>query len=297
MAEMKRKQGIAWTEDTWNPSTGCDRVSPGCDNCSALDLAERLKTMGNPKYQNDGEPPRSGPGFGFTLHQDSLDVPRRWQRPRFVFVNSMSDLFHEEMPMDFLQAVFTTMNETPRHTYQILTKRSQRLARLAPDLNWTPNIWMGVSVENQKYSFRARHLAETEGPALRFLSVEPLVGPVDNLPLDGIDWVIVGGESGHSARPMHPAWINSVIDQVLAAPHRPALFIKQWGSWIPTSMGTHLVAYDGTCEARAGRPIGELQPMLRTGRKNELPRIDHPSGLRVWDEMPPRVEPFREVLL
>ena len=257
---MKRKHGIAWTEDTWNPSTGCDRVSPGCDNCYALNLAERLKLMGNPKYQNDGEPPRSGPGFKFTIHPDALDLPRRWQRPRFVFVNSMSDLFHEDMPDGFLQAVFDTMNETPQHTYQILTKRSQRLRKLAPDLNWTSNIWMGVSVENQKFSFRARHLSETEGPVLRFLSVEPLIGPVDDLPLDRIDWVIVGAESGHRARVMDHDWVRSVRDQCLAHPHRPAFFYKQ-------------------------DAVG--------GRKIELPTLDG----QTWDEMPERVSPFRESLL
>jgi protein gp37 len=259
---MKRKQGIAWTEDTWNPSTGCDRVSPGCDNCYALTLAERLKTMGNPKYQNDGEPPRSGPGFGFTIHPDTLDIPRRWQRPRFVFVNSMSDLFHEDMPIGFLQSIFDTMNETPRHTYQVLTKRSQRLKKMADQFTWTPNIWMGVSVENQKYSFRSRHLAETEGPALRFLSVEPLIGEVPDLPLDNIDWVIVGAESGNGARTMEHDWVRDIRDQILARPEdsRPAFFYKQ--------DALH-------------------------GRKLELPELD---GV-VWDEMPEKVEPYRQAML
>lgn len=254
---MKRHKGIAWTEETWNPTTGCDRVSPGCQNCYAADLAVRLKAMGNPRYQKDGEPPRSGPGFGFTLHPDKIDEPRGWRKARIVFVNSMSDLFHEEMPMDFLQAVFRTMVETPRHTYQVLTKRSKRLQLLAPELPWPPNVWMGVSVENQRYSFRARHLAETKGPAVKFLSVEPLIGPVDDLPLDSIDWVIVGAESGPSARPMDEDWVRSVRDQCLSHPDRPAFFYKQKAT--------------------------------SDGRKIELPELDGD----IWDEMPDVAEPFR----
>lgn len=297
---MKRHQGIAWTEKTWNPTTGCDRVSPGCDNCYALDLAERLKRMGNKAYQNDGEPPRSGPGFAFTVQDDKIDLPRKWKQPAIVFVNSMSDLFHEEMPDDVLHRIFATMNETPQHTYQVLTKRAQRLKRIAPDLLWTPNIWMGVSVENQKYAFRSRHLAETVGPAMKFLSVEPLVGPIDDLPLTGIDWVIIGGESGPKARPMHPLWVESIIGQTQEATPRPALFFKQWGAWIPTRLapGRNWVTIDGDQVSVSSADIrSALQdftvPMLKTQRHNELPNF---MG-RVWDEMPDQVLPFRDALL
>src|SRR3989304_777026 len=155
---MSSGSSIEWTEATWNPTTGCDRVSLGCDNCYALTLAKRLKAMGSTKYQRDGDPRTSGPGFGLTLHADTLDLPRRWAKPRVVFVNSMSDLFHPEVPLGFIEEVFAVMAETPRHTYQILTKRSKRLASLASSLAWPPNVWMGVRGENDTYRFRIDHL-------------------------------------------------------------------------------------------------------------------------------------------
>ena len=165
---------IEWTDVTWNPITGCDRTSPGCDNCYALTLAKRLKAMGQPKYQNDGDARTSGPGFGVTLHEDLVEAPRRWLGHRTVFVNSMSDLFHDAVPEDFIRRVFGVMADTPRHTFQVLTKRSKRLARLAQRLPWPPNVWMGVSVEDQAAARRLRHLRRT--PArVKFLSVEPLL--------------------------------------------------------------------------------------------------------------------------
>ena len=227
---------IEWTEITWNPTTGCDRTSPGCDNCYALTLAKRLKAMGQPKYQNDGDPRRSWPGFGVTMHDNVVDAPRRWTGPRTVFVNSMSDLFHEDVPESFIRRVFDVMAGTPRHTYQVLTKRSKRLARLACRLPWPPNVWMGVSVENQTYAFRADHLREVPA-AIRFLSVEPLLGPV-TLALDELHWVIVGGESGHRARPIDPRWVEAIRDQCTRA--GVAFFFKQWGGRTPKANGRSL---------------------------------------------------------
>ena len=194
---MSDRSSIEWTQATWNPTTGCDRTSPGCDHCYALTLAKRLKAMGNPKYQNDGSARTSGPGFGLTLHRDQLDLPRRWASARVVFVNSMSDLFHKDVPLGFIRDVFAVMAETPRHTYQVLTKRSKRLAQIADKLEWSPNIWMGVSVEADNYAFRVDHLREVDA-AVRFISAEPLLGPLPSLNLAGIHWVIAGGESGKS---------------------------------------------------------------------------------------------------
>lgn len=230
------QSSIEWTEVTWNPTTGCDRTSPGCDNCYALTLAKRLKAMGQPKYQNDGDARTSGPGFGLTLHDDVLEQPYRWRHPRTVFVNSMSDLFHEGVPLDFIQRVFTVMAETPQHTYQVLTKRAQRLSKIAGQLEWPENVWMGVSVESQKYAFRANHLRKVPA-AVRFLSIEPLLGPVE-ANLDGIDWVIVGGESGPRSRPIEPGWVESIRDQCDAGD--VAFFFKQWGGRTPKHGGREL---------------------------------------------------------
>ena len=224
---------IEWTDVTWNPTTGCDRTSPGCDHCYALTLAKRLKAMGQPKYQTDGDARTSGPGFGVALHEDLVNAPRGWAKPRFVFVNSMSDLFHDAVPEAFIRRVFDVMADTPRHTYQVLTKRSKRLASLAERLPWPPNVWMGVSVENQHYAFRADHL-RTVPAAIRFLSVEPLLGPV-TLALDGLHWVIVGGESGHEARPVDPRWVEAIRDQCVEA--GVAFFFKQWGGRTPKANG------------------------------------------------------------
>lgn len=231
---MSDRSTIEWTEATWNPTTGCDRTSPGCDNCYALTLAKRLRAMGSPKYQNDGNPRTSGPGFALTVHPDALDVPLRWRDPRFVFVNSMSDLFHPDVPVGFIKEVFAVMTAAPQHTFQVLTKRSKRLAELADHLAWPNNCWMGVSVENARYVFRLKHLRAVRA-RVRFLSIEPLLGPLPPLDLDRIDWVIVGGESGPGARPMSADWVRPIRDQcdVAGVP----FFFKQWGGRTPTSGG------------------------------------------------------------
>jgi protein gp37 len=228
------KSSIEWTEATWNPTTGCDRTSPGCDHCYALTLAKRLKAMGVAKYQNDGDLRTSGPGFGVTAHADALAVPLHWSTPRTVFVNSMSDLFHEEVPLDFVRQVFEVMAETPQHTYQVLTKRAQRLAKVAGDLVWPTNVWMGVSIENDRYVFRANHLRSVPA-AVRFLSVEPMLGPVPSLDLSGIHWVIAGGESGHGARPIEQRWVVDLQERCVAA--GVAFFFKQWGGRTPKAGG------------------------------------------------------------
>ncbi len=234
---MAGRTGIEWTETTWNPVTGCDRTSPGCDKCYALRLAGRLKAMGQPRYQQDGDERTSGPGFALTCHDDLVDLPLRWRAPRLVFVNSMSDLFHEDVPLDFIQQVFATMAASPQHTYQVLTKRSKRLLAVADELTWPANVWMGVSVENAKYRFRIDHLRATPAK-VRFLSVEPLIAPLGELNLDGISWVIVGGESGPSARPIDYEWVTAIRDQCVDA--GVAFFFKQWGGRTPKAGGREL---------------------------------------------------------
>lgn len=234
---MSDKSAIEWTEATWNPTTGCDRVSPGCDHCYALTLAARLKGMGSAKYQADGDPRTSGPGFGITSHPSALVIPERWRDPRLIFVNSMSDLFHARVPLDFVRDVFAVMERTPRHTYQVLTKRSLRLARLAPEISWPANAWMGVSVESGDYVHRIDHLRQVPA-AVRFLSLEPLLGPLPRLDLTGIDWVIVGGESGASARALDAEWVRDVRDQCVAA--GVPFFFKQWGGRTAKSRGREL---------------------------------------------------------
>jgi|SRR5665213_80561 len=231
---MADHSAIEWTDATWNPTTGCDRTSPGCDHCYAMTLAKRLKAMGSPKYQNDGSPKTSGPGFALTLHPDALLIPYGWNQPRRVFVNSMSDLFHDDVPLSFIREVFAVMADTPQHEYQVLTKRSRRLAKVADELDWPPNVWMGVSIEDDRYVFRANHLRDVPA-AVRFLSVEPLIGPVPTLTLDGIDWVIVGGESGPEARPIDASWIEDVRDMCLET--ETAFFFKQWGGRTPKAGG------------------------------------------------------------
>jgi protein gp37 len=221
------KSSIEWTEATWNPTTGCDKTSPGCDNCYALALARRLKAMGQPKYQVDGDARTSGPGFALQLHDDALEIPLTWRDPRVIFVNSMSDLFHKDVPIAFIRSVFDVMERTPQHTYQVLTKRSKRLAQLADKLPWPSNVWMGVSVENDKYAFRADHLRDAPA-AIRFLSVEPMIGPVPSLTFDDLQWVIVGGESGPGARPLEVDWVLDVHERSTAAGAK--FFLKQLGS-------------------------------------------------------------------
>jgi len=214
---MAQDSSIEWTDATWNPLTGCTKISPGCKHCYAERMSLRLRAMGQPNYAN---------GFALALHEDMLTVPLRWKKPRRVFVNSMSDLFQEGVPLDFIRNVFEVMQTAHQHQFQILTKRSGRLLELSVKLRWTPNIWMGVSVEHRKYAFRIDHLRQT-GTRVRFLSLEPLLGPLTNLDLAGIDWVIVGGESGPGARPMAPGWVKDIRDQCVAS--GVAFFFKQWG--------------------------------------------------------------------
>lgn len=231
---MANRSGIEWTEVTWNPVTGCDRISAGCDNCYAMTLAKRLKAMGSAKYQADGDPRTSGPGFGLTIHPEALDEPLRWRQPRTVFVNSMSDLFHARVPLQFIRDVFDVCRDTPQHTYQVLTKRSLRLRRLADKLDWPDNLWMGVSVENADALPRIDHLREVPA-AIRFLSCEPLIGPLNGLRLDGIHWVIAGGESGPNHRPVDETWVRHIRDTCRDA--EVAFFFKQWGGRTPKSLG------------------------------------------------------------
>jgi protein gp37 len=231
------KSSIEWTGATWNPTTGCDRISAGCDHCYALTLAKRLKAAGVEKYQADGDPRTSGPGFALTVHESALDIPRRWKRPRTIFVNSMSDLFHARVPDEFLDKVVETMRATPQHRYQILTKRGKRLLRASARLQWPENAWLGVSIESPDHLDRLEDL-RTVSASVRFLSLEPLLAPLPNLNLDGIDWVIVGGESGPGARPMEAEWVRSLRDQCVAA--KVPFFMKQWGGRTPKIGGREL---------------------------------------------------------
>jgi protein gp37 len=214
---MASKSSIEWTEMTWNPVTGCVKVSQGCKHCYAERMAGRLHAMGSARYAN---------GFKPTLHWDLIDAPRRWRLPRTVFVNSMSDLFQEAVPEDFVREVFATMEACPQHTFQVLTKRAERLAAMAQRLPWPDNVWMGVSVEDARVLERVRLLRRTPAK-IKFLSCEPLIGPLNRLPLAGIDWVIVGGESGPGARPMEGAWAESILAQCRRA--GVPFFFKQWG--------------------------------------------------------------------
>ena len=234
---MARGSGIEWTEATWNPVTGCAKVSPGCRHCYAERMAERLHAMGQPNYAN---------GFELTLQPHMLELPLRWKKPQTIFVNSMSDLFHQDVPLEYVHKVFDVMARAHWHRFQVLTKRAERLQDLSPRLSWSPNVWMGVSVETARYESRIDCLRGT-GAHLKFLSLEPLLGPLPGLDLSGIDWVIVGGESGPGARPMDPAWVTALRDQCGQA--KVPFFFKQWG---------------GTNKKRAGRAL---------------------EG-RVWDEMP-----------
>lgn len=234
---MSDRSAIEWTETTWNPTTGCDRISSGCDNCYALKLAGRLKAMGTAKYQIDGDPRTSGPGFGLTLHPDELSAPAHWRAPRMVFVDSMSDLFHARVPISFIRDVFDTMAAHPRHTFQILTKRALRLRRMSDKLIWPDNVWMGVSVEDATQFPRIAHLREVPAKT-RFLSCEPLLGPLANIDLKGIDWVIAGGESGPRHRAVQPAWVTELRDACQT--QDVAFFFKQWGGRTPKAGGRQL---------------------------------------------------------
>ncbi len=234
---MSTSSKIEWTETTWNPVTGCTKISYGCKFCYAERMSKRLKAMGMEKYRN---------GFSVTLHESVLDEPLKWKKPRVVFVNSMSDLFHESVPTEFIQSAFDVMNEASQHTFQILTKRPSRVSQLNDKVNWTPNIWMGVSVESEKWMNRLDILKNTDAQT-KFLSLEPLLGPLPSLDLNGIDWVITGGESGPGARPMSPEWVRDIRDNCVR--NEVPFFFKQWG---------------GVFKKRAGRTLDS----------------------RTWDEMP-----------
>jgi protein gp37 len=214
---MAANSAIEWTGSTWNPVTGCVKISPGCKHCYAERMAKRLQAMGQKNYVN---------GFELALHPHALELPLSWKKPQTIFVNSMSDLFLEEVPTDFIKQVFDVMRRAHWHTFQVLTKRAERLASLSPELSWAKNIWMGISVENGDYAFRVDHL-RTTGAHVKFLSMEPLLGPVPDLDLRGIDWVIVGGESGPGARPMKEEWVVEIKEQCLRA--QVPFFFKQWG--------------------------------------------------------------------
>lgn len=225
---MATTSTIEWTEMTWNPVTGCVKISQGCKNCYAERMAKRLRAMGCERYSH---------GFRPTLHEDLIDLPRKWKTPRLIFVNSMSDLFQEAVPDDFIRRVFDTMRACPQHTFQILTKRSERLRQLGQTLPWPSNVWMGVSVEDARVIGRITDLAAV--PArVRFLSCEPLIGPLDRIRLDAIHWVIVGGESGPGARPMRREWVESIQRQCARA--GVAFFFKQWGGVRKKSTGREL---------------------------------------------------------
>lgn len=246
--EWTHREGTAGK--TWNPSTGCDRISTGCNNCYALTMAKRLKGMGSAKYQTDGDPRTSGPGFGLAVHADVLGEPLRWRKPATVFVNSMSDLGHAKVTRDFLARVFATMAATPQHTYQVLTKRPERLARILNDSEWRssvyaheslipgaerrglpawplPNVWLGTSVESDDFTRRADALRATPA-AVRFISAEPLLGPLPSLDLTGIDWLIAGGESGPGSRPLDLAWVRELLACCRESGTAP--FVKQLGT-------------------------------------------------------------------
>jgi protein gp37 len=225
---MSNKSAIEWTEATWNPVTGCTKLSAGCKHCYAERMARRLKAMGQSNYCN---------GFQLTLQPHMLEHPLHWKKPRMIFVNSMSDLFHQGVPLDYIQRVFDVMRQAPWHTFQVLTKRAARLQRLSEELDWPANVWMGVTVENRDYTCRIQLLRQTQA-CIKFLSLEPLLGPLPHLELEGIDWVIVGGESGPGARPMDAKWVTSIRDQCLTMDI--PFFFKQWG---------------GTQKKRAGRVL------------------------------------------
>lgn len=247
---MAKKTGIAWVQNpetgergqTWNPVTGCDRISAGCENCYALSLAPQLKAMGAKRYQNDGDPRTSGPGFGVTVHPDLLQSPLARKKPTTYFVNSMSDLFHAKVPLEFVQRVFEVIEATPQHTYQVLTKRAARLPKVADKLPWPSNLWMGVTIENADALWRADALRAVPA-AVRFISAEPLIGPLVNaagptLELDGIAQVITGGESGPNHRPIEAQWVRDIRDVCVS--NDVAFFHKQWGGLRPKSGGNEL---------------------------------------------------------
>jgi protein gp37 len=250
---MGQNSGIEWTEATWNPLTGCTKISPGCRHCYAERMSLRLQAMGQANYAN---------GFALTLHEHMLEVPLRWRKPRTVFVNSMSDLFHEDVPDEFIRRVFGVMRRASWHRFQVLTKRSGRLAEMAAEIDWPDNVWMGVSVERADYAFRIDDLRRV-GARVRFLSLEPLLGPLSDLDLRGIHWMIVGGESGPGARPMAEEWATDIRDQCVAG--GVPFFFKQWGGVIKSKRGRTL----------DGRTWDQVPAV--GGRKTPLPLLEEVS--------------------
>lgn len=242
---MGKNTKIEWTETTWNPVTGCVKISPGCANCYAERMAHRLHLMGSARYKN---------GFKVTMHDEVVEAPLRWKKPQRIFVNSMSDLFIKDIPVNFIKKVFDVMGRADWHNYQVLTKRADRLLELNSELSWEPNIWMGVTVESRDYTHRIDCLRNT-GAYVKFLSIEPLLGPIPNLDLTGIDWVIVGGESGPGARPMDPAWVLDIRDQCQKA--GVPFFFKQWGGVQKKKAGREL----------DGRTWDEMPRILRKREK------------------------------
>lgn len=241
---MSSGSRIEWTDATWNPVTGCTKISPGCENCYAFTFAERFRGVRGHPYER---------GFDVQLRPERLDLPLKWDEPRLIFVNSMSDLFHEKVPDEFIARVFSTMNRAKHHTFQVLTKRAKRLLDLGPSLTWTPNIWQGVSVENALYRWRIDALRKVPART-RFLSVEPLIGPVGELDLAGIQWVIVGGESGPGARPMAVEWATSVRDQCRRA--KVPFFFKQFGTLRSNPNPTDPTAKENGGESKGGATLG-----------------------------------------
>ncbi len=246
---MAKGSGIEWTESTWNPVTGCTKISPGCKYCYAERMAKRLQAMGQANYAN---------GFQLTLQPQMLDLPLSWKKPQTIFVNSMSDLFHKDVPLAYIQRVFDVMRRAHWHRFQVLTKRAGRVVQLNASLEWSLNIWMGVSVETEKYYARIDDLRSTNAE-IKFLSLEPLLGPLPNLDLDGIDWVIVGGESGPKSRPMNLAWVTDLRDQCCRA--RVPFFFKQWGGKNKKKAGRDLEGR--TWDEMPGAPDARPRPRQR----------------------------------
>jgi len=244
---MAQNSAIEWTETTWNPLTGCTKISPGCKHCYAERMSLRLQAMGQANYAK---------GFELTLHERMLDVPLGWKKPRFVFVNSMSDLFHKDVPEEYIFRVFDVMRRASWHVFQVLTKRSDRLLKLSPKIDWPGNVWMGVSVERADYTFRIDHLRRTEAQ-VRFLSLEPLLGPLKNLNLEGMHWAIAGGESGPGARPMEEEWVRDIRDQCLEAD--VPFFFKQWGGVFKCRNGR-------TLEGRTWSEMPQVKPQQQPSR-------------------------------
>jgi protein gp37 len=278
---MATNSKIEWTEATWNPVAGCTILSPGCTNCYAMRLAARLAVMGQYKYV--GTTRKSGGRHTWNgkvkTGAASLDIPRRWKKGRLIFVNSMSDLFHEAVPLDFIKAVFAVMEETSQHTYQVLTKRAERLEQLSGKLPWPKNVWMGVSVESEAYAYRIDHLRRCKART-RFLSLEPLLGPLDELDLRGIHWAIAGGESGPGARPMHKDWVRSIRDQCTNA--NVPFHFKQWGGTIKKRAGRTLDGrtWDEWPQRRRGGLVRNQNTLSKRDRSlKRLPLLDAQSSV------------------